>query len=232
MTSPLIVITGAGGGLGRVLAESFLEQGARVALVDISKSMLTDVFGEETDSRFHVGVDLTNFEQCEREIGRVVEAHGPVGVLCNLAGGFFMGTAVHETEDVAWRRLIELNVATVINASKVIVPSMKASGKGKVINVSAVGALRGEASFGPYSAAKSAVARLTESMAAELREHGVNVNAVAPSVIATDANKAAMPDADSDRWVSPKDLCQVIHFLASDNARAIHGAVIPVVGLS
>ena len=109
---------------------------------------------------------------------------------------------------------------------------MIAMGGGKVVNVGAFGAQRGGPYMGAYSASKAAVIRLTESMAAELREKGINVNCVLPTIIDTPQNRSAMPEADPARWVSPQDLAQVIVFLASDAARAIHGAAVPVTGLS
>jgi NAD(P)-dependent dehydrogenase (short-subunit alcohol dehydrogenase family) len=109
---------------------------------------------------------------------------------------------------------------------------MLAEGRGKVVNVGAFSAQKGAAMMGAYVAAKSAVIRLTESMAAELREKNVNVNCVLPTIIDTPENRASMPDADPARWVAPADLANVIAFLASDSARAIHGAAVPVTGLS
>jgi NAD(P)-dependent dehydrogenase (short-subunit alcohol dehydrogenase family) len=113
-----------------------------------------------------------------------------------------------------------------------VVPGMLARGSGKIVNVGSFGALRGTAQMGAYAAAKSEVLRLTESLAAELREHGINVNCVLPSVIDTPENRKAMPQADPAKWVPPAQLAQVIAFLASDAAQAVHGAAVPVVGLS
>jgi NAD(P)-dependent dehydrogenase (short-subunit alcohol dehydrogenase family) len=107
---------------------------------------------------------------------------------------------------------------------------MIAAGRGKIVNIGAVAALAGKANMGAYSASKSAVIRLTESMSAELRDKGINVNCVLPSIIDTPQNRADMPKADPLRWVGPDALAEVILFLASDAARAIHGAAIPVTG--
>jgi NAD(P)-dependent dehydrogenase (short-subunit alcohol dehydrogenase family) len=113
-----------------------------------------------------------------------------------------------------------------------VVPAMLAAGGGKIVNVGAYAAKKGVAAMGAYVASKSAVIRLTETMAAELRDKNINVNCVLPTIIDTPDNRAAMPKADPGRWVSPQDLAAVIVFLASDAARAIHGAAIPVSGLS
>jgi NAD(P)-dependent dehydrogenase (short-subunit alcohol dehydrogenase family) len=104
-------------------------------------------------------------------------------------------------------------------------------GRGKIVNVGATGGLAGQAGMAAYSAAKSAVIRITESMAAELKRKGINVNCVLPSIIDTPQNRAAMPKADPSHWVAPVDLASVILFLASDEARAVHGAALPVTNL-
>jgi NAD(P)-dependent dehydrogenase (short-subunit alcohol dehydrogenase family) len=153
-------------------------------------------------------------------------------VLCNIAGGFRMGEAVHETSTDTWELMLRLNAGTVLDMARAVVPSMLAQGQGWIVNVAAGAALRGAAHMGAYAASKSAVMRLTESMAAELRTRGIHVNCVLPSILDTPENRAAMPDADPGHWVSPEDLAAVIRFLASPAARAVHGAALPVSGLS
>lgn len=232
MSRPLVVVTGAAGSLGKAVAKAFLQDEVRLVLVDISNEGLAKAHADLAAEHLRIAVDLTDAAAVEDALAPVFEQHGAANVLCNIAGGFNMGPAVHGTSDQAWRQLIDLNVGTLINASRATVPGMVAAGRGKVINVAAASAVTGSANMGAYCASKSAVARLTESMALELRESGVNVNAVAPSILDTPANRSDMPDADPARWVSLQDLGQVIRFLASPGANAIHGAVIPVVGLS
>jgi NAD(P)-dependent dehydrogenase (short-subunit alcohol dehydrogenase family) len=120
----------------------------------------------------------------------------------------------------------------VLHTARAVVPAMLAAGGGRIVNVGAGAAGKGGAHMGAYAASKSAVARLTESMAAELREKGIHVNCVLPSIIDTPENRKDMPEADPSRWVSPQSLAGVIAFLASDAARDIHGASVPVTGLS
>ncbi|MGE5130615.1 MAG: SDR family oxidoreductase, partial [Sphingomonadaceae bacterium] len=139
---------------------------------------------------------------------------------------------VHETSDQTWDFLFDLNAKSLLHAARAVVPHMLAAGGGKVVTIGAFAAQKGAAHMGAYAAAKSAVIRLTESMAAELREKNVNVNCVLPTIIDTPENRAAMPAADPGRWVAPADLANVILFLASDAARAVHGAALPVAGLS
>jgi NAD(P)-dependent dehydrogenase (short-subunit alcohol dehydrogenase family) len=155
-----------------------------------------------------------------------------IDVLANLAGGFRMGELVHSTSDATWNFLLDLNARTLLHAVRAVVPRMLAQGGGKIVNVGAFAAQKGAAQMGAYVAAKSVVIRLTETLAAELREKNINVNCVLPTIIDTPENRAAMPKADPGRWVAPADLANVIAFLASDAARAIHGAALPVAGLS
>src|SRR5258707_12799829 len=143
-----------------------------------------------------------------------------------------MGPPVHETADKDWNFLLDLNARTVLHTARAVVPHMIAAGGGKIVNIGAYAAQKGAAQMGAYIASKSSVIRLTETMAAELREKNINVNCVLPTIIDTPENRKAMPDADPKRWVAPEDLAQVIVFLASDAARAIHGAALPVSGLS
>jgi NAD(P)-dependent dehydrogenase (short-subunit alcohol dehydrogenase family) len=127
--------------------------------------------------------------------------------------------------------MLGLNAKSVINCARAVVPGMLAAGRGKIVNIAALAGLSGKANMGAYSASKSAVIRLTESMSAELRDRGINVNCILPSTIDTPQNRADMPKADPRRWVAPEALADVVLFLASDAARAIHGAAIPVNGL-
>ncbi|MES1263958.1 MAG: SDR family NAD(P)-dependent oxidoreductase, partial [Peristeroidobacter soli] len=157
---------------------------------------------------------------------------GRIDVLCNIAGGFRMGPPVHETPADMWKLMMELNAGTLLHSVQAVVPRMLEGGGGRIVNIGAGAGQAGKANMGAYSAAKSAVIRLTESMAAELREKNINVNCILPSIIDTPQNRADMPDADPGRWVLPGDLASVIVFLCSPAARAIHGAALPVSGLS
>ena len=161
-----------------------------------------------------------------------VAKFGGIQVLCNIAGGFRMGEAVHETSDANWDFLFDINARTLLHASRSVVPQMLKQKTGKIINVGAFGAQKGGAQMGAYAASKASVMRLTESMAAELRERGINVNAVLPTIIDTPQNRNDMPNADPAKWVAPEALADVVMFLASDAARAVHGALVPVTALS
>jgi NAD(P)-dependent dehydrogenase (short-subunit alcohol dehydrogenase family) len=219
LTGKTVIVTGADGALGRVVTDAARAAGARVIGLDLAFD------GSRADAR---RIDLTDGPATARLIAEL----GAIDCLFNLAGGFAMGPAVHETAPAEWARLQAMNVSTLLHAVSAVVPGMIARGRGSIVNVGALSAREGQARMGAYCVAKSAVMRLTESMAKELRDHGINVNAVLPSIIDTPANRRDMPDADFARWVAPAELARVICFLGSDDARAVHGALVPVTGLS
>ncbi len=232
MTVETVLITGASGNLGRAVAAAFAARGANLALLDRDRAHLDAAFGGESDRRMLVAADLLDAAAVEAAAAAVVARFGCIDALCNIAGGFRMGTPVHATSDADWNFLFDLNVRTVLHTARAVVPRMLAAGRGRIVNVGAFAAQKGAAAMGAYVASKSAVIRLTETMAAELRDRGINVNCVLPTVMDTPENRNAMPGADPSRWVAPADLASVIAFLASDAARAIHGAAVPVTGLS
>jgi NAD(P)-dependent dehydrogenase (short-subunit alcohol dehydrogenase family) len=225
------MITGAAGNLGRAVAGAFAGAGANRVLIDLDAAGLDKAFGPDDNLQLALAADLADRKALDAACDRALEKFGRIDALCNIAGGFHMGEDVHETPEEIWRHMIDLNAGSLINACGAAVPRMLASGGGRIVNVAAGAALRGGARMGAYAAAKSTVIRLTESMSAELKDRNINVNCVMPSIIDTPQNRAAMPDADASRWVAPEALAEVMVFLASDRARAIHGAAIPVSGL-
>jgi NAD(P)-dependent dehydrogenase (short-subunit alcohol dehydrogenase family) len=228
----VVMITGAAGNLGRAVAQVFAANGDALVLVDLKRESLAAAFGDETPQRLLAPADLRKQQDVDSVVRTALERFGRIDVLCNLAGTFRMGEAVHEMSDATWDLLLDLNARSLLHTARAVVPAMLKQGSGKIINVGSYSAQRGAAQTGAYVASKAVVARLTETMAAELRERGINVNAVLPTLIDTPENRAAMPDADPQRWVAPQDLANVIVFLASDAARAVHGATLPVTGLS
>jgi len=234
MASPTstVVVTGASGNLGRAVAAAFAERGANLVLIASRRESLAATFGGEDAKRLFAPADLRDRSAVDAAVLTAVERFGRIDVLANIAGGFRMGTPVHETPDADWDFLFDINLRSLLNMVRAIVPHMIAAGGGRIINVGAHAALKGVARMGAYCASKSAVIRVTEAMAAELREKNINVNCVLPTIIDTPENRAAMPDADPARWVTPADLAKVFLFLASDDARAIHGAALSVTSLS
>ncbi len=231
-TPETVLVTGATGNLGRAVAQAFADRGANLVLVASRRESLASAFGGDDARRLLTPANLLDRAEVDAAVAAAIARFGRIDVLCNIAGGFRMGPPVHETKDDDWNFLYDINVRTMLNAVRAVVPRMIAAGRGRIVNVGAHAALKGVAGMGAYCAAKSAVIRLTEAMAAELRAKKVNVNCVLPTVLDTPENRAAMPGADPSRWVAVADLAQVFVFLASDGASALHGAAIPVTALS
>lgn len=227
-----VVVTGAAGNLGKAVAGAFAALGANLVLVDLKRESLATAFGAENDRRLYAAANLLDKAGANDVAQAAIARFGHIDVLCNIAGGFRMGEAVHETSDDNWNFLFDINARTLLHMVRAIVPHMVAAGRGKIVNVGAFAAQKGVAQMGAYTAAKGTVIRMTEAMAAELREKNINVNCVLPTIIDTPENRAAMPMADPAKWVAPIDLANVIVFLASDAARAVHGAAVPVTSLS
>ncbi|MBI1771965.1 MAG: SDR family NAD(P)-dependent oxidoreductase [Burkholderiales bacterium] len=225
-----VMITGACGNLGRALARKFSQSGKNLILVDRHLYDLESAFGSGNEQCLLLAADLCNRDQVITLLDVSLKKYPAIDILCNAAGGFSMGYSVHETTDEDWDFLFDINVRSMLQLARAVVPGMIDRSGGKIINVSAYAALRGEAKMGAYCAAKDVLISLTETMSAELRPHNINVNCVLPSILDTPQNRLAMPDADPGKWVSPDALADVIAFLASDEARAIHGAALPVVG--
>ena len=224
MDGKVVVVTGALGALGSVVAMEALARGARVASVDHAPAPLP-----ATPNRLDLGgVDLTDATQARTAIDATISHFGRLDALINIAGGFVF-EKVADGDPKTWQRMYALNVTTALNASRAAIPHLSRSGAGRIVNIGAMGALQAGAGMGAYAAAKAGVHRLTEALAAE-QKGSITVNAVLPSIIDTDANRASMPKADFTKWVRPKELADVILFLASDAASAVTGALLPVSG--
>ncbi len=229
------LITGAGGNLGLAVAQAMGHAGARLVLVERHPETLAAAFPEDASSPERyvvVPADLSDEDSVNAMVAKALEHFGRIDIVANVVGGYRAGTPVHETPLDTWEFMLMLNARTAFLLSKAVIPHMLAQGSGKIVHVAARAGLAGTAKHAAYTASKSAVIRLVESMAAELRHNGINVNCVLPGTIDTPQNRAAMPNADYSTWVAPEALADVIVFLASDAARAIHGAAIPVYGRS
>ena len=231
-TGKVVVVTGAAGALGQAVFEHFANQGASVVALDYNQKLLDEAFPDQSGRHRFLPVDLTDEAQVAKVVSDIVAEVKTIDVLCNIAGGFLMGEAVHETSAKTWDFLLDLNARSILHTASAIVPVMLAQGGGKIVNVAARAATQGYAAMGAYTASKAAVMRLTEAMAAELRENNINVNCIMPGTIDTQRNREDMPDADHSTWVPTAQLASVIGFLASDAAIAVHGASVPVDGLS
>lgn len=234
-SNQVVIITGATGNLGKAITQAFQKSGAKLVLIDRSADHLQQEFPDLVDSADYIlasCADLTHPDEVKRALDGAYQQFGRFDALINAAGGFRAGTPLHETPLETWEFMLNLNARSVFITSQNVIPRMLEQGRGKIVNVAARAALSGEANMSAYSVSKSAVVRLTESMAAELGDAGINVNCILPGTIDTPQNRQAMPNADHDRWVKPEALADVILFLVSEGARAINGAAVPVYGRS
>ncbi|KPM62852.1 short-chain dehydrogenase [Pseudomonas putida] len=222
-----VVVTGGFGVLGSALGKYLLAQGARVALLDRSEAP-ADLLDTHNLLRLG-GVDLTSTESAAAAFEQVAAHWGGVDGLVNVAGGFAWETLEGGSLNT-WDRLYQMNVRTAVVSAQSALAYLLQSGAGRIVNVGALASVKAAAGMGAYAASKAGVARLTEALAEELKDRGVTVNAVLPSIIDTPANRADMPDADSSRWVTPQSLSGVVAFLLSDEAAVVTGALLPVSG--
>ncbi|UCC86167.1 MAG: SDR family oxidoreductase [Anaerolineales bacterium] len=227
----VVIVTGAAGNLGNAVTRAFQSAGARLTLVDRAEDRLQRLYPDMVDSSDYLlanSVDLTSAEAVQSMVDKTLERFGQIQVLVNTAGGYRAGAPVHETSLETWDFMLNLNARSVFLVSRAVIPHLLQQRYGKIINVAARVARQGRANMAVYSASKSAVVHLTESMAAELKGEGINVNCILPSTIDTPANRRAMPEADYSIWVKPQAIAEVILFLASDSASPLHGVAVPV----
>jgi len=234
MTNPLtvnetksalrVVITGGLGVLGRAVGAVLAERGAKVVLLDRAPAKAVEGMANVIG-----GVDLTDAAAGQAAIAAAAQTLGGLDALVNVAGGFRWQTLA-DGDIETWDQLYSMNLRSAVLACQAALPHLLLQPGASIVNVGALASQKAGAGMGAYAASKAGVARLTEALAEELKDRGVRVNAVLPSILDTPANRADMPDADTTRWVQPSALGAVIAFLISADAAAITGASIPVAG--
>jgi len=230
------LVTGATGGLGPAVVHAFIEAGAVV--VGISSRMdaeregaIRSLLDSTGNTRLSlVALDATNEASVAQVVADTRAAQGHLDLLVNGIGGFHGGEPVTQTPLETWEHMLALNLRPTFLFSKYAARAMADQNWGRIINLSSRAARSGRKNAAAYATAKSAVVTLTEAQADELRDVGVTVNAILPSIIDTPANRTAMPAADTSRWPTAEQVARVVLFLASDDAGLISGASIPVYG--
>jgi NAD(P)-dependent dehydrogenase (short-subunit alcohol dehydrogenase family) len=220
-----VIVTGGRGALGSAVVTAFLREGARVAVPYRGKQVAPPdpaVYLKEADVSRERDVSL--FVQAVRQ------QFGGVDVLVNAAGGYSGGRSIDQVTMDEWERMMQTNLTSAFLMSRAVIPLMRERNGGRVISISAMPALRPTAGRGPYAVAKEGINTLTAILADEMKGTGVTVNAIAPSIILTEANRVAMPDADTGKWVTPEEIASLILFLCSDDSRSINGNVIRMFG--
>lgn len=223
MSEKVIVITGAFGALGKVAAQRAQARGFVAAMLDHAP-----VPPDMVNRPLAIGsVDLTKPDQAMEAMQKIRDGAGRISALLNIAGGFTFRTLA-DGDCTDWDLMYAINLKTAVNASRAALPHLIES-RGAIVNVGAAGALKAGVGMGAYAAAKAGVHRLTESLAEELKGK-VRVNAVLPSILDTPQNRKDMPAADFGAWVQLTELADVMLFLASPEASAVTGALVPVTG--
>jgi NAD(P)-dependent dehydrogenase (short-subunit alcohol dehydrogenase family) len=227
----VVLVTGVGGALGSAVAEAFLDANATVCGADLIAPDDEDFRLAEPDRIDFYQGDFTDERTVSETVAGIVESHGGLDVLCNVAGTWMGGDPIAETDVETFDFLFDVNLKTAFLTSKHAIPHLqnRSAGQGAIVSISSRSSLEGGEGDGLYRASKAGVRLLTESIAAE-NAGSVRANAVMPSVIDTPMNREMMPDADFDSWVDPADIARVICFLASPGAEVTSGAAVPVYG--
>ncbi len=227
-----VIVTGAAGNVGSAVIRLLAERGARVAAVDAVDAPLRQAVAALPNAASHLalsGYDLLDPAACARIVTRATEAFGSIDGAVNTVGGFAMA-ALADLGHELWDQMFDANLRSTLNLYRAVVPTLMASGRGALVAIGAAAALRAPGQMAAYAASKSAVLRLTEALADEVKSRGVRVNAVLPGTIDTPQNRTAMPDADPALWVKPSEVAEAILFLLSESASGVTGALLPVGG--
>ena len=228
-----VIVAGGTGGLGKSVSLAFLKEGANVVATyrrEGEFAALKLAAGSDSSSLEGRRVDVTDEAQTAQFVGEVLAAHGGVDVLVNAVGGYAGGVKLWEMTTSAFDQMLALNLRSGFTLARAVMPAMLKAGRGSIVNIASKAALDHGAGAAAYAASKAAAVALIDSLAADANGSGVRVNSILPSIIDTPANRAAMPQSDYAAWPKPEEIAQVVLFLASDLAKTIHGAAVPVYG--
>jgi NAD(P)-dependent dehydrogenase (short-subunit alcohol dehydrogenase family) len=227
MTAPVVLITGASGGLGVPVTETFLGAGFRVSAV----ARRWPDSGPGADAGLvRLEGDVGNEASAQLVVQKTLSTYGRIDALIHLVGGFAGGDGVAETPVDQWQQMMSLNCWSAVTMMRAAIPPMRAAGRGRVIVIASQAASDPPSHYAAYSASKAALIAVARSAAAELKKTGVTVNAVLPGTIDTEANRKAMGAANASRWVKPASIGSLLLWLCSDAGRDVNGAMIPMDG--
>ena len=230
MDGKQVLLTGGTGGLGLGVTPAVVRRGAKVTIPyqsEASVERLKKVLSpSEFESIRFVTLDLSK----ESAISQLIEDMGRVDVLIHLVGGFSMGQLVdYSYED--WKKDFQLNLDTTFLVCKHSLRAMINSGYGRIVTVGSKGAIQPMGGLASYCASKAGVVALTSAIAEEVKDYdNITANCVLPSIIDTPTNREAMGSDQADQWVRPESLAEAICYLASESAREVRGATLPVYG--
>jgi NAD(P)-dependent dehydrogenase (short-subunit alcohol dehydrogenase family) len=229
------LIAGGTGGLGRAVSLAFLAEGLKVVVTYRQQNefdALKEAVGANRSLLEGHRVDVTDESAVLALIGRLLTEHGGLDILVNCVGAYAGGVKLWELDSRTFDRMLALNLRSGYVLMRAAVPVMLKQEKAAIVNVIAKAAIDHAAGAGAYAASKASALAMMDSLAADLKGTGVRVNSILPSIIDTEANRRAIPNADFTQWPKPEDIARVILFLCSDDAKVIHGAALPVYGNS
>jgi NAD(P)-dependent dehydrogenase (short-subunit alcohol dehydrogenase family) len=229
----VVIVAGGTGGLGNAVSHAFLDEGAKVVVTyrkEDEFAALKQAAGVKVASLEGAKVDVTDEGATSEFVGGILSRHGRVDVLVNTVGGYAGGVKLWELETKVFDAMLSLNLRSGYALARAVLPSMLKEKHGAIVNVAAKAAFDHGAGASAYAASKAAAVAMMDSLAGDLKGTGVRVNSILPSIIDTEANRKAMPDADFAVWPKPEEIARVILFLCSDEASVVHGAAVPVYG--
>ena len=229
------LVAGGTGGLGRAVSLAFLNEGAELIVTyqnEQEMAALKSLAGSNSSRLSGRHVDVTDEAAVQQLIDGILAGNGRLDVLVNTVGGYAGGMNLWEMDTGVFDRMLALNLRSGFVLSRTAAKAMLQQGKGAIVNVASKAALEHGAGVAAYAASKAAAVAMLDSLAADLKGTGVRVNSILPSIIDTEMNRKAMPNADFATWPKPEEIARVVLFLCSDDAKVISGAAIPVYGNS
>lgn len=231
----VVLVAGGTGGLGRAVSLAFLREDAKTVVTYRSQEefdALQSAAGAKSAALAGYRVDVTDEGAVVALVDSVLAQHGHLDAMVNTVGGYVGGVKLWELETKAFDQMLALNLRAGYALSRASIKPMLKEKQGAIVNVAAKAALDHAAGATAYAASKAAALAMIDALAADVKGSGVRVNSILPSIIDTEANRRAMPNADFATWPKPEDIARVVLFLCSEEARVIHGAAIPVYGNS
>lgn len=231
----IVLVAGGTGGLGRAVSLAFLNEGAKLVVTFIKGEQfasLQEAAGAKGTSLQGHSVDVTDEAAAKELVEEIMAEHGGLDVMVNSVGAYAGGVKLWELDTRVFDQMMALNLRSGYALVRAVMGPMVKQKAGAIVNVASKAAFDHAAGGSAYAASKAAALAMIDCLAADAKGTGVRVNSILPSIIDTEANRKAMPDANFARWPKPEDIAKVILFLCSDDAKVIHGAAIPVYGES
>ena len=225
MKGKIVLVTGANGGLGSFVTQAFLDAGATV--VGSSRKIQQSEFSGNFTA---APADISSLSDARALVDQVIARFRRLDILAHTVGGFAGGQPVADTDDATFQRMFDMNLQSVFHIVRAALPALRKSGNGRIIAIGSRAALEPGAGVGAYSASKAAMLSLMRTVALENQDAGVTANVILPGTMDTPANRAAMPQADFSKWVQPSNVASLVLWLASDAAKDVNGAAIPIYG--